>query len=267
MATDDRSGRDGPPGSRVTTTPAEDVRVDLSGRRALVTGAAHRLGRALALALAEAGADVAIHYRSSGDAAAEVAREVEARGRRAVLVRADLTDAEAVAAAFAEAIRSLGGLDLLVNNVGAIVWKRLEAHTPEDWRTCLDGTLLATLHASQAALPALRASGRGRIVNILDADADADDPVPFATAYKLGKRATWMLTKTLAVEEAPGGVTVNAVSPGTLDDSPKKPPIERMPSGRFGTYADVANAVLFLASEASGYVNGVQLKVSGGYLV
>lgn len=249
----------------MTASPSH--RPDLDGRVALVTGAALRTGRALALAFAEAGADVIVHYHQSRDEALAVVREIEALGRRGQPVSFDLADPIAVEAGIGSAVERSGGLDILVNNVGAIVWKRLGELTPEDWKTCLEGTLLATLHASQAALPALRASGRGRIVNILDADADTTDPVPFATAYKIGKRGTFTLTKTMAALEAEHGVTVNAVSPGTLQDSDKKPELERIPAGRYGTYADVANAVLHLASDAAAYVTGTQVKVSGGYLI
>lgn len=256
----------GPNETTRSTASAAALSVDLRGCRALVTGAAKRTGRALALALAEAGADVAVHFHRSRDEAQQVVSEIEALGRRATLVGVDLADPLAVESALAEAGDALGGLDILVNNVGTIVWKRLEAHTPADWRTCLDGTLFATLHASQAALPLLRASGRGRIINILDADADVTDPVPFATAYKIGKRATYTLTRTMATSEAEHGVTVNAVSPGTLEDSEEKPALDRIPAGRYGTYQDIASAVLFLASAQAGYVTGVQLKVSGGYL-
>jgi len=241
--------------------------VDLEGRTALVTGAARRTGRALAIALARAGAKVAVHCHQSRDDALAVVETIRDLGRESLLVEADLRDPRRVTQVFADAARTLGGLDILVNNVGTIVWKRLEEHTPEDWRDCLDGTLFVTLHASQAALPFMRARGFGRIVNILDADADDQDPVPYATAYKIGKRATWMLTKTMARTEAPHGITVNAVSPGTLEDSPHKPPIGRMPSGRYGRYADVEAAVLFLASEAAGHVSGSQIKVSGAYLI
>ena len=154
----------------------------------------------------------------------------------------------------------------LVNNVGTIVWKDLESLSPQEWRSCIDGTLYVTLFASQAALPFLRASARGRIVNILDADADASNPVPYATAYKIGKKAAWQLTKTMAVVEAPNGLTINAVAPGTLEDSGEKPALDRMPAGRYGRYADVEGAVLYFASEEAAYVTGTMLKVSGGYL-
>ena len=248
-------------------TEQTPTRPDLEGRIALVTGAARRTGRALTLALAEAGADVIVHYFRSEAEARECVREIEARGRRGYAVSFDLADPAAVEAGVRGAVAQAGGLDILVNNVGTIVWKHLNELTAEHWKACLDGTLLATLHASQAALPALRASGRGRIVNILDADADATDPVPFATAYKIGKRATFTLTKTMAVVEAVHGVTVNAVSPGTLEDSTEKPDLDRIPAGRYGTYEDVANAVLHLASDAAAYVTGTQVKVSGGYLI
>jgi NAD(P)-dependent dehydrogenase (short-subunit alcohol dehydrogenase family) len=241
--------------------------IDLSGRVALVTGAAKRTGRALALALAKAGADVAVHYQSSHDEAASLVSEIEANGRRAVLVRADLTDPDATKVAFRSATETFGRLDILINNVGSIVWKKFHDLDDGDWNACLGGTLFATLNASQAALPALRESGRGRIINILDADADSTGPVPFATAYKIGKRATFSLTKTMAVTEAPHQVTVNAVSPGTLKDSPTKPALDLIPAGRYGTYDDVTHAACFLASDAAAYVTGTQMKVSGGYLI
>ena len=244
-----------------------DDRVDLSGCKALVTGAAHRLGRATALALAESGADILVHCYSSRAAASKLTNEIVALGRRAEVVVADLTSAPETKERFEAAIDAFGGLDILINNVGTIVWKDLASHDADDWQTCLDGTLFATLHASQAALPALRRSGRGRILNILDADADSTNPAPFATAYKIGKRAAFTLTKTMAVTEAEHGVTVNAVSPGTLEDSPTKPALEAIPAGRYGTYKDVAGAVLHLASESASYVTGAHLKVSGGYLV
>lgn len=248
-------------------TSADANTADLEGRIALVTGSARRLGRSIALALAEAGCDVIVHYLRSEEAARKTAAEVEARGRRAHLIACDLSDAQATQETIRDAIRAMGGLDILVNNVGSIVWKGLSEHSPSDWKTCLDGTLFATLHASEAGLPALRESGRGRIVNILDADADATTPVPFATAYKIGKRATFTLTRTMAATEAAAGVTVNAVSPGTLDDSTKQPALERIPAGRYGRHDDVTNAVLYLAGDGACYVTGTQLVVAGGYLL
>jgi len=243
------------------------VSQQLSGKRALVTGAAKRTGRGIALALAQAGADVAVHYRSSKDAAAELVREIEGMGRRSVSVQANLVDAAETEAAFARAAEAFEGLDILVNNVGAILWKDLHDMSPEEWRESIDGTLTATYHACRAALPALRESGCGRIITLLDADADALAPVPHATPYKIGKTGSLVLTKTLAVSEAAHAVTANAVSPGTLDNSEKHPPLESIPMGRYGTVQEVADAVLFLASDEASYITGTNLKVAGGYLL
>ena len=239
----------------------------LTGRVALVTGAARRTGRAISLALARAGADVAVHYQHSDDEARELAAEIAALGRRALPVQADLRDAAATERMVAAAVEALGGLDILVNNASGLVWKRLEELSVAEWHDGVEQTLHITYHACRAALPHLRARGFGRIVNLIDVDADALTAVPGLTPYKIGKTGTLMLTRTLAVTEAPHGITVNGVSPGTLDNSERKPALDRIPAGRYGTAEEVARAVLFLADPASGYITGTNIKVSGGYLI
>jgi len=239
----------------------------LQGRVALVTGGARRTGRTIALALAETGADLVIHYNQSAAEAEAVVAEVEAMGRRAVAVAADLADAAATEAAFGAAAERLGRLDILVNNACGILWKRLEDTTAAEWHTAVEQTLHITYHACQAALPIMRSQGFGRIVSLIDVDADSLRAVPGLTPYKIGKTGVLMLTRTLAVTEAPHGITVNGVSPGTLDNSERKPPLERIPAGRFGTAEEVARAVLFLVDPASGYITGTNIKVSGGYLI
>lgn len=239
----------------------------LLGRVALVTGAARRTGRSIALALADAGADILVHYHRSEAEAAQLAQEISGKGRRARQVGVDLNDAEAAARAFEEAAGSFGRLDILVNNASGIVWKSLQETSIAEWHKAIDDTLNITYHACQAALPFLRRSGDGRIINLIDADADALVAVPRLTPYKIGKTGILMLTRTLAVTEAPHGVTVNGVSPGTLENSERKPPLDRIPAGRYGTPEEVARAVLFFAHPASGYITGSNLKVSGGYLI
>ncbi len=237
----------------------------LAGRRALVTGSAHRTGRRIALALAEAGADVVVHHRSRPDDARETAAGIEARGRRALVAKADLRREDEASAMIDAIVEAWGGLDLLVNNVGTIVWKGVHELSLQEWRENLEGTLDVTFVSCRAALPTMRRQGFGRIVNILDAGADRAGSVPQATAYRIGKTGAWMLTQTLAETEAPFGITVNAVSPGTLDNSERKPPLGDIPAGRYGSPDDVAAAVVFLCGDTAGYLTGSQLKVSGGH--
>lgn len=241
--------------------------VSLVDRRALVTGAARRTGRALAIALAKAGAQVAVHYRHSEEDARNTVEEIRGLGRDTVAVQADLSDAEQAERAVEQACSTLGGLDILVNNAATIVWKDLQESTLEDWHTSIDGTLNATYHTCRAALPRMRGKGYGRIVNLLDASADALGPAVHATAYKIGKTGSLVLTRTLAVTEAEHGITVNALSPGTLEDSERKPPLARIPAGRYGRYEDLTAALLFLCSAQADYVTGNHLKISGGYLI
>lgn len=239
----------------------------LAGRVALVSGGARRTGRAIAMALAAAGADVVVHHRHSHTEAQEVVAEVEGLGRRGLALATDLADAEATAAAFAMAVERLGRLDVLVNNAAGIIWKPLQAMNVAEWHLSIEQTLHITHHACRAALPWMRQQGFGRIINLIDVDADALHAVPMVTPYKIGKTGVLLLTRTLAVTEAPHGITVNGVSPGTLDNSERKPPLEQIPAGRYGSAEDVARAVLFLADPASGYITGSNIKVSGGYLI
>jgi 3-oxoacyl-[acyl-carrier protein] reductase len=245
------------------------LRVDrpLSGCVALVTGAARRTGRSIALALAEAGADIAVHYYRSEEEALQLVEEISRGGQRAQAIGVDLNDADATAKAFAKVASELGGLDILVNNASGIIWKSLSQMSIAEWHQGVSETLHITYHACQAALPFLRQSGQGRIINLIDVDADAIVAVPKLTPYKIGKTGVLMLTRTLAVSEAPFGITVNGLSPGTLNNSERKPSLDQIPAGRYGTPQEVARAAVFLAHPDSSYITGSNLKISGGYLI
>lgn len=245
------------------------LRVDrpLSGCVALVTGAARRTGRSIALALAEAGADIAVHYYRSEEEALQLVEEISRGGQRAQAIGVDLNDADATAKAFAKVASELGGLDILVNNASGIIWKSLSQMSIAEWHQGVSETLHITYHACQAALPFLRQSGQGRIINLIDVDADAIVAVPNLTPYKIGKTGVLMLTRTLAVSEAPFGITVNGLSPGTLNNSERKPSLDQIPAGRYGTPEEVARAAVFLAHPDSSYITGSNLKISGGYLI
>lgn len=230
---------------------------------ALVTGAgkAGGLGAYLAEKLAKTGYALAIHYRSSGaDAVAHAARLPEAAA-----FQADLSE-ETGARRLIEAVAShWGRLDVLINNAGAYHMSPLAELSPEQWHEGIDSTATATFFTTRAALPWLRRSGRGRVVNIGDAGAGRLVPRNLALGYHIGKTGVLLLTKSFARQEARQGVTVNMVSPGILENSidlDHRPPI---PAGRLGGFEDIWNAVAWLLRPESGYVTGNQIRVSGGW--
>ena len=244
---------------------AEAAAPELRGRVALVTGAARRTGRALALALAARGAEVAVHYRSGADEAAAVVEEIGAGGGSAFAVQAELRDPaeEMVRAVGARA----GRVDVLINNVGTFLVRGIDEVTPAEWEKSLATTVTATFLTCRAVLPGMAARGWGRIVNFADAGADHLRAAPNITPYLVGKTGVLILTKSLAAAYAARGITVNAVSPGIVDNSVTKPPGGELaiPAGRYATMADIANAVLFLLAESSAYITGANLKVAGGW--
>ena len=246
---------------------AEAARGDLKGRVALVTGAGRRIGRGVALALAAQGAQVAVHHRSRPQEAAAVVAEIAAAGGKAFATQAELRDPAAVAAMVAGVTARAGSLDILVNNVGTFLVKSIAEVTPAEWEQSLATTVTVTFLACRAALPGMVERGYGRIVNFADAGADHLRAAPNITPYVIGKTGVLILTKSLAAAYARHGVTVNAVSPGIVDNSVTKPPgaEEAIPAGRFATIDDITNAVLFLLCDASSYITGANLKVGGGW--
>jgi 2-hydroxycyclohexanecarboxyl-CoA dehydrogenase len=244
--------------------------VNLDGHAAIVTGGGQGIGRGIALALAAEGADVAVFDVNSA-AATEVAAEVRAAGRRAVVLEVDVTDLARVEAATKDVVAALGRLDVLVNNVG---WTPNEPFTdsaPETWTRIVAVNYLGTLNCTRAALAVMVPARRGRIVNI--ASDAARVGTPREAVYAGAKAAVIGFSKSLAAEVARHGVTVNVVSPATVDTpllrgmlTPEQ--IERRqqanPMGRLGRPEDVAAAVVFFASAGAGYVTGQVLSVNGG---
>ena len=244
---------------------------DLAGRVALVTGANQGIGQGIALALAEAGADVALAGRSAAD---ETAARIEAIGRRALRIEADFATIAPVGEAVERTIAGLGGLDILVNNAGII--RRADAvdFTEQDWDSVIDTNLKSLFFLCQAAGRHMIAKGRGKIVNIPSMlSFQGGIRVPSYTASKSGVAG---LTRLLANEWAAKGVNVNAIAPGYIatantaalqaDESRNRQIMERIPAGRWGAPSDLAGAAVFLASAASDYVNGHILAVDGGWL-
>jgi NAD(P)-dependent dehydrogenase (short-subunit alcohol dehydrogenase family) len=239
--------------------------MDLQGKVALVTGGAIRVGRAVSLALADAGANIVMNYNTSAAAASETAREIEALGRQALTFQADVSQSDQVNAMVEAAIERFGRLDVLVNS--ASVWQRTpwEELTEEVWDAKVDVDLKGAFLCAKAAAPYLAMHGDGAIVNIVD--LSAFKPFPNFLAHSAAKAGLLNLTFGLAQELAPA-VRVNAVAPG-----PVLPPPEytekQIAAGanrtllkRWGTPEDVANAVVFLVRAP--YITGVVLPVDGG---
>jgi len=233
-------------------------------KAALVTGSAVGIGRAIALALAGAGYDVGVHFRAS-EAEAEATRaEAEERGARAIVFQGDLTDRDEATALVHAAYDALGGLSVLVNNVGSYLYKPLAEVSFEEWDDVLATNLDATFTTCRAAVPLMRAAGGGRIVNIGYAGAQSLVARPNLTAYAIAKTGVVLLTKAIARAEAAHAITANVVAPGVIETSRTKP-LAEIPAGRTGRVEEVAAAVLYLVSPEAEYVTGQVLDVAGGW--
>ena len=263
------------PDVRTSAVQASDYasRFSLAGRTALVTGASRGLGRAIAVGLAGAGADVVCASSRPGGAA-ETADAVRALGRRAWEVAADLSERGAVPALAADAEAAAGPVDVLVNNAGTIRRSPAVDYPLDDWDAVLRPNLDAVWLLSQAVGRGMVARGRGAIVNVASLlSFQGGITVP---AYTASKHAVAGLTKALANEWARFGVQVNAIAPGYFstdntqrlrEDPDRLRDISaRIPAGRWGQPEDMAGAVVFLASRASDYVNGHVLLVDGGWM-
>ena len=244
---------------------------DLSGRVAVVTGANTGIGQAIAIAIAQAGADVALVGRTPAEDTAAAIRDL---GRRALIVSADLSSIEPVQRIVDETVSGLGGLDILVNNAGII--RRADAvdFTEADWDAVVDTNLKSVFFLCQAAGRHMIAKGRGRIINIASMlTFQGGIRVPSYTASKSGIGG---LTKLLANEWAKHGLSVNAIAPGYIatnntaalqaDEARNAAILDRIPAGRWGDAADLGGAAVFLASDAAAYVHGHILAVDGGWL-
>ena len=247
---------------------------NLEGRKALVTGASRGIGQAIAVALAGAGADVAITARNASSLG-ETSASIEALGRRAVPLAQDVRDVAGSRAVVERAADALGGLDIVVNNAG------YEEVTPsldveEDvWDRVVDTNLKGAFFVAQAAARRMQADGRGgAIINL--ASLTSYVGVPTAVPYGSSKAGILGMTQALATEWAGLGIRVNAVAPGYFrtamtdvfyrNDAWQTSMLAKIPLGRFGALDDLAGAVIFLASDASAYVTGQCIPVDGGYI-
>lgn len=244
---------------------------DLSGRVAVVTGANTGIGQAIAVALAGAGADVACVGRS---AASDTVSQIEALGRRAINIAADLSTIAPVEDVVSQAVSQLGCVDILINNAGIIRRNDSIDFTEEDWDAVINTNLKSVFFLSQAAAKVMLAKGSGKIINIASMlTFQGGIRVPSYTASKSGVGG---LTKLMANEWSAKGINVNAIAPGYIatnntaalqaDENRNRSIMERIPAGRWGKASDLGGAAVFLSSSASDYVDGHILAVDGGWL-
>ncbi len=245
----------------------------LEGKNALVTGSRRGLGAAIAIALAEAGANVGCHGREKNGG--EVGDEIRRHGRKTFYFAGDVTDAAACAAMIEKTVAEFGSIDILINNAGIIRRKPAHEHSMADWNDVIAADLTAVFRLAQLAGQRMIAQGRGgKIVNI--ASLLSFQGGVFVPGYAAAKGGVAQLTKALANEWAAKNINVNAIAPGYMvtdntealrnDPARSKQILDRIPAGRWGTPQDLAGAAVFLASPASDYVNGHILAVDGGWL-
>lgn len=242
---------------------------DLKGKVAIVTGASRGIGREIALQFAQRGADVAINYRSRQSDADQVLKEIEASGVRAMAIQADLSKMPEARSLIQQVYEQWGRIDILVNNAGITKDKSMKKLTDDDWNDVLDTNLGSVYATCSEVLNIMMEQKFGRIINITSFVGQAGN---FGQAnYAASKGGIIAFTKTLAIEMAKHGITVNAIAPGFTEtemlaqvpENVREKIIARVPMGRFGKPEEIARAVVFLAAEGD-YITGQQINVNGG---
>lgn len=246
--------------------------VNLEGKIAMVTGAGHGIGREIALAFARNGADVVV-VTDLSDAIFEVGKDIEALGAEALPIKCDVTDLKQAQGAEEQVDERYNRIDILVNNAGIYPQRPFSEMTADEWNHVLQVNLNGVFHCTKAVLPEMTRQKHGRIVNIASI-AGAVVGFPNLTHYSASKGAVAGFTKSLALEVALNGITVNAVAPGPIDvgvmtpDSEEyKATVKTIPVGRMGLPADIANLVVFLASDEASFITGQCIVCDGGYTI
>ena len=247
---------------------------DISGRKALVTGAGRGIGKVLANALAESGCDVAI-LEIDKKTAEETAAEIRKKGRKSIGIQVDVTKKDQVDKAFTETAKALGGLDICINNAGISIQKPAEEMPEADYDKIIDINLKGVFLCSQAAARIMIPQKSGSIINIASMSGIAVNVPQKQAIYNTSKAGVAMLTKSLALEWAPYGVRVNSISPGYMKTEMTMASMTHLfstwesltPLGRLGVPEELRGAVIFLASEASSYMIGHDLVIDGGYTI
>ena len=247
--------------------------MSLRDRVALITGGSRGIGRGIAVRLARDGARVAIAYRSNKVAAQQTLRQLQTSGADCVAVETDITDAARAEQLLRTVADRFGRIDIVVNNVGDFRWGTLAESSLQDWQDVFSSNLMTVLYISRAALPHMRRGRWGRIINLGAVGAERAFGQAKISAYAAAKAAVVALSRSLALEEAKNGITVNVVNPSSIDEKEltlneaRRMRDARFPIGRPPTVEDVAATVSFFASEEAEYVTGQVVNVSGGWML
>lgn len=248
------------------------MNLEHKGKIALVTGGARDVGRDIALALASGGASVAINYRSSASDAQDLVKEIEDAGGSARAYQADIADYGAVTAMTKSIVADFGGIDILVNNAGLVQPNLFVDTGPEEWESQIGVGLYGVIHCCHAVVPHLIARQGGRIVNLVGDSARVGESRLSITAASRG--GVLSLTKSLAKELGPSGITVNAVALGLIEtahsdkawlDKYRDRIVKQYPTRRIGVPSDIAPLIALLASEGGAWITGQVMSVNGGY--
>lgn len=247
--------------------------MSLANRTVLVTGASRGLGKGIALSLARERMRIALCYRANRTAAEKAARQIQSRGAEVLVLQADVTVPNQVEKLVGGTLKHFGRIDALVNNVGEFGWRPVGQTSIDEWERILSSNLLSVFYVSKQVLPIMRKQRWGRIVNLGAVGADRAFGQAKISAYAAAKAAMTAFTRSLAIEEAKYGITVNVVNPPNVDD--QELTLEealrirdsRFPVGRPPTAEDVAAAIKFFLSEEAAFTTGQALTVSGGWML
>lgn len=247
--------------------------MSLRQRCALITGGSRGIGKGIALSLGKEGVRVAISYRTNKSAAQNTLRQIQSLGAECFAVEADASDPAKVQFLADTVFERFGRIDILVNNVGTFSWKLVFETTHDEWERVIAANLFSTFYMSKSVLPVMRAQRWGRIVNIGAVGAERAFGQATISAYAAAKAAVVSFSRSLAVEEAKNGITVNVINPSNIDekeltlDEARRIRDTRSPIGRPPSAEDVAMAVKFFASDEADYITGQVLNVSGGWML